>query len=81
MEVQTITFRMEAARVKDIDSLAIAQKRDRTALLKDAVDAYLQAHLDKSKVPVRGFGIWKDRARKEDGLAYQERMRAEWEGR
>jgi hypothetical protein len=81
MEVQTITFRMEAARVKDIDSLAIAQKRDRTALLKDAVDAYLKAHLDKSNVPVRGFGIWKDRASQEDGLTYQERMRAEWEGR
>ena len=49
MSIQTITFRTQSENVKDLDSLAAAQKRDRTFLLNEAVEQYLSLqkyHLD-----------------------------------
>jgi hypothetical protein len=79
MSIQTVSFRIEASKVANLDTLASAQQKDRTSVLIEAVDAYLAAHQDRSAVPVKGFGIWKDKP--VDGLAYQKRMRAEWNRR
>jgi metal-responsive CopG/Arc/MetJ family transcriptional regulator len=47
----------------------------RTALIREAVAEYLEKHqrgaLDEA------FALWRDR--QENGLRYQERLRAEWE--
>jgi hypothetical protein len=41
------------------------------------VATFVQPH--KKSAPLVGFGLWKDFP--EDGLAYQERIRAEWDDR
>lgn len=38
---KTVTFRLEAEKVRALDELAQAQARDRTFLLNEAVNAYL----------------------------------------
>jgi predicted transcriptional regulator len=42
METQTITFRLDSAKVSTLDALAEAMDRDRTYLLNEAVSAYLE---------------------------------------
>jgi RHH-type rel operon transcriptional repressor/antitoxin RelB len=39
----TVTFRTERATVEKLDELAKAAKRDRTQLISDALDNYLEA--------------------------------------
>ncbi len=41
MSAQTVTFRTQSEKVKDLDSLAAAQQRDRTFVLNEAIDCYL----------------------------------------
>jgi len=41
MEKQTISFRLESAKVSALDALADSLDRDRTYLLAEAVQAYL----------------------------------------
>ena len=57
--------------------LGKAQGRSRAALVREAVAEYLGKHeagsLDEA------FGLWRTKREVEDGLAYQERLRAEWE--
>ena len=58
--------------------LGKARGRSRAALVREAVAEYLGKHepggLDEA------FGLWRtDTGELEDGLAYQERLRAEWE--
>jgi predicted transcriptional regulator len=38
---KTVSFRTEARKVKALDSLATSQKRDRSYLLNEAIDQYL----------------------------------------
>ena len=76
MGSQTVSFRIDATKVLKLDRLAAAQQRDRTSILNEAIDRYLETHQDQSTVPVKGFGLWRDLP--EDGLTYQERLRAEW---
>jgi predicted transcriptional regulator len=42
MDKQTVSFRLDAEKVEALDSLANALDRDRTYLLNEAVDAYLE---------------------------------------
>lgn len=42
MDKQTVSFRLDADKVDALDSLAKALDRDRTYLLNEAVDAYLE---------------------------------------
>lgn len=42
MPMQTISFRMERKQVKALDKLAQRQDRDRTHLLNEAVNVYLE---------------------------------------
>jgi predicted transcriptional regulator len=41
MSMKSISFRTDSAYVDDLDSLAAAQKRDRTYVLNEAVEQYL----------------------------------------
>jgi metal-responsive CopG/Arc/MetJ family transcriptional regulator len=60
--------------------LAARQGVSRASLMRDAISALL-AKQRKTGDAARhaAFGLWADR--KEDGLAYQERLRSEWDGR
>jgi len=42
MDKQTISFRLDSDRVAELDALAEALDRDRTYVLSEAVQAYLQ---------------------------------------
>jgi len=76
-QMHTISFRIKASKVYALDMLASERNLRRTDLLVTAVDDFLQKSQDRSTEPVKGFGLWK--AAPEDGLVYQERVRAEWE--
>jgi len=43
MEKVTVTFRTDEAMVRKLDELAKASKRDRTQLISEALDNYLEA--------------------------------------
>lgn len=60
--------------IQALDELARREQRSRAALIRAAVDDYLARH--RRVQSGDGFGLWKKR--KEDGLAYQERIRSEW---
>ena len=44
MDRETISFRLDAKKRKALDALAQAQDRDRTYVLNEAIDAYLDVH-------------------------------------
>jgi predicted transcriptional regulator len=52
-KMKTLSFRLSADKVAELDALGKAQVRDRTFLLNEAVDAYLElqrwqlAHIDE----------------------------------
>jgi predicted transcriptional regulator len=52
--MKTVSFRLDAEKVAELDELGKAQARDRTFLLNEAVDAYLDvqrwqlAHIEES---------------------------------
>jgi hypothetical protein len=54
--------------------LAKQAKTSRAALIRDAIDAYLEQH--RRRHVEDGFGLWGQGDI--DGLAYQERIREEW---
>jgi predicted transcriptional regulator len=57
-----------------LDMLAKSKKASRARLIREAIDQYLE---QSSPDPIdAGFGLWRDR--KEDGVAYQRRLRDEW---
>ena len=46
----------------------------RAALVREAVSDFLERN---RRDPREAFGLWRDRG--EDGIAYQERLRGEWD--
>jgi predicted transcriptional regulator len=55
MEKQTVSFRLESEKVAALDALADTMDRDRTYLLSEAVQAYLETqqwHLDQIEAGV-----------------------------
>ena len=60
--------------LKQLNELSRARKTSRTQLIRLAVTGFLTQNRPGLK---DSFGLWK--ARREDGVAYQERMRGEWE--
>lgn len=44
MDRETISFRLDAKKRQALDALAQAQDRDRTYILNEAIDAYLDVH-------------------------------------
>jgi predicted transcriptional regulator len=65
---------MNDAQVQALDALAKRLQRSRAALVRAAIDDYLDRH-HRDQVE-DGFGLWG--ARGIDGLAYQDRLRQEW---
>lgn len=56
-----------------LDEISRSEARSRAALIRQAIDEYLARHLRKKTQDA--FGLW---GRKEDGLAFQNRLRDEW---
>ena len=65
---------MSDAQVEALDALAKRVRRPRAALIRAAIDDYLDRH--RREQVEDGFGLWG--RRKVDGLAYQEKARREW---
>lgn len=61
--------------IQALASLGQSQRRSRAALVRDAIRDYLEAH--QSVNAGQAFGAWGKRRR--DGLAYQKKLRSEWE--
>ncbi len=57
-----------------LDALARKLGISRAELVRRAIELYLR---QKSTGPEEAFGLWQDRA--EDGVAYQDRLRREWQ--
>lgn len=65
------------AQLQALATLVQTEQRSRAAIVRDAIDAYLDRHIHHAVGGSSGvFGLWKDRA--VDGLEYQEAIRAEW---
>jgi metal-responsive CopG/Arc/MetJ family transcriptional regulator len=58
-----------------LDTISSVKHVSRAELIRQAVSQYLEK-FKSEPVPDNAFGLWSDR--KEDGLAYQQRMREEW---
>jgi predicted transcriptional regulator len=65
---------MNEAQVEALDTLAKRVRQSRAALIRAAIDDYLDRH-HREQVE-DGFGLWGKH--KVDGLAYQEKVRSEW---
>ncbi len=61
--------------VDGLERICRSRKLSRAELIRRAVDRYLQEHL-----PARdeAFGLWKRTGLREDGVAFQRRLRKEW---
>ena len=57
-----------------LDALARRCGLSRAELIRRAIAAYLEREQENV---ANAFGIWRDRV--EDGIAYQERLREEWQ--
>jgi metal-responsive CopG/Arc/MetJ family transcriptional regulator len=62
------------SQVAALDELSKAEKKSRAALIRQAIDDYLNKR--RSGGQEKAFGLWGNR--KIDGMAYQRRMRREW---
>jgi len=63
------------SQIQDLAALCAEKKISRAEAVRQAVAAYLAEQRVRPKHD--GFGLWADHT--EDGLAYQERLRAEWD--
>lgn len=52
---KTVSFRMDADKVETLDKIAANMRRDRTFLLNEAVDAYLDWFADFERVVREGM--------------------------
>jgi predicted transcriptional regulator len=62
------------AQVRVLDELSKKQRRSRAALIRQAIDEYLDRR--RSQQIGDAIGLWGHR--KTDGLAYQRKLRSEW---
>ncbi|MFT4103442.1 MAG: ribbon-helix-helix domain-containing protein [Burkholderiaceae bacterium] len=62
------------AQVEVLDALAKRMRQSRAALIRAAIDDYLDRH-HREQVE-GGFGLWGER--RIDGLDYQAKVRREW---
>lgn len=65
---------MNDSQIEALDILAKRMHRSRAALIRAAIDEYLDRY--RREQVDDGFGLWGKR--KVDGLAYQEKVRSEW---
>jgi hypothetical protein len=58
-----------------LERISRSRKLSRAELIRQAVESYLKEHLpDRDEA----FGLWKREGIREDGVAYQRRLRKEW---
>lgn len=58
-----------------LDALSKVKRVSRAELIRQAVSQYIQK-FKSEPASVSAFGLWS--GKKEDGLAYQQRLRKEW---
>jgi predicted transcriptional regulator len=58
-----------------LERISKVRRLSRAELIRQAVDHYLVEHAPEAGV---AFGLWKRAGGREDGLAYQRRLRREW---
>jgi len=63
--------------IEALDRLRACEHVSRAELIRRAVDAFLQTQKGASIAEMPGFGAW--RKKRVDGVAYQRKLRAEWE--
>ena len=73
MEKQTITFRADRKRIKELDRLARSLDRDRSYILNEAVEQYLLVHEYHLEQIAKGL----DEARSGKLVDY-DKLRADW---
>lgn len=73
--MNSIVIDLPEAQMQALAALVQVQGRPRTALIREAIDAYL-AQQRPSDQGVNVFGMWKNK--KPDGLSYQEELRSKW---
>jgi predicted transcriptional regulator len=61
--------------IEPLKALAEQMRLSRAELVRRAVADYLRRH--QPAADDAAFGLWKNRS--EDGVAYQERLRSEWD--
>lgn len=61
--------------VKSLDLCRRQEQKSRAAVIREAIQHYLERK--DSKLPGEAFGIWKRKA--QDGVQYQNELRSEWE--
>lgn len=61
--------------IEPLEALAEQMQLSRAELIRRAVSDYLQRY--QSVDADAAFGLWRER--QEDGLAYQERLRSDWD--
>jgi hypothetical protein len=61
--------------IEALERISKSRKLSRAELIRQAVDRYLADHAPDAAA---GFGLWKRAGAREDGLAYQRRLRREW---
>lgn len=61
--------------VKSLDLCRRQEQKSRAALIREAIQHYLERKGSTS--PEEAFGIWKRKAK--DGVQYQDEIRSEWE--
>lgn len=59
--------------VNELDRLARERKTSRAALIREAIDAYVEI---MARPAADAFGLWQGRG--VDGLEFQQRARSEW---
>jgi metal-responsive CopG/Arc/MetJ family transcriptional regulator len=60
--------------IRTLDAMSKGTRRSRAALIRDAVGEYLSRR--RPQEPTEAFGLWGNHG--VDGLAWQEKIRAEW---
>jgi len=70
-----ILLNLTDGQMSALQTLVEQERKPRTAIIRNAIDAYLNQR--KSAANVKVFGLWKDR-KNVDGLQYQRALRAEW---
>lgn len=65
--------------VRWLDIRAKARGISRAALVREAISGFRSQTVDRKEGLRAGFGLWKDRPDKIDGVEYQRAIRAEWD--
>lgn len=60
--------------IRNLDKVGNQQRKSRAAIIREAIQLYLEGK--ELKNSDAAFGVWKSKGR--EGLKYQEQLRSEW---